>query len=246
MALPEIETLDGLAVFLDFDGTLVEIAERPEAVRVTPEARSILARLSRRLGGALAIITGREIEAIDAFLPGLALPVAGVHGLVRRGADGEIHVSDHARLPVERIASRLEPLMERAPELLLEPKAGSLALHYRARPDLQEACLSAMRRAVEDIEAAVLLEGKSVIEAKPAGRDKGSAVEDFLQEPPFAGRRPLYAGDDVTDEDAFGVVAARSGLTIKVGEGETRAAYRCDSPADLIAWLGQVEEANAT
>ena len=243
MALPELDNLETLAVFLDFDGTLVDLVDRPEDVEVTAQARSLLVRLSARLGGAVAIVTGREIEQIDAFLSSITLPVAGVHGVVRRGADGRYHDSHQASLPIERLASRLEPLLERAPELLLEPKGGSLALHYRARPDLEAVCLAAMERAIEDIDDAVLLHGKFVIEVKPEGRDKGLAIRDFMEEPPFSGRRPLYAGDDVTDEDAFGVVEALGGLTIKVGEGESSARYRAASPETLIEWLNKNLEA---
>ena len=243
MALPKLDNLGTLAVFLDFDGTLVDLVDRPEDVRLSPEARSLLVRLNARLGGALAIVTGREIDQIDGFLSGLTLPVAGVHGVVRRGADGRYHDSDHAILPIERLASRLEPLLERAPDLLLEPKGGSLALHYRARPDLEATCLAAMERAIEDIPEAVLLHGKFVIEVKPEGRDKGLAIRDFMAEPPFSGRRPLYAGDDVTDEDAFGVVEALGGLTIKVGEGESAARFRATSPDALIDWLNETLEA---
>jgi trehalose 6-phosphate phosphatase len=237
MALPQLDTLEALAVFLDFDGTLVEIAERPEGVRVPPELRGLLARLSGTLGGALAIVTGREIEAIDGFLPGLSLPVAGIHGLERRSADGHLHQPPKGALPIERIASRLEPLLEHGEGLLLEPKGASLALHYRARPELEELCLEAMRRATGDLAQVTLLQGKCVIEVKPKGYDKGRAVESFLAEAPFKGRRPLYAGDDVTDEDAFGVVETHGGLTIKVGEGETKARYRVPSPGALLDWL---------
>ena len=243
MALPELPDLETLAVFLDFDGTLVDLADRPEAVEVPQEVRALLARLSARLGGALAIVTGREVETIDRFLSGLTLPVAGVHGVIRRGADGRYHDSHHETLPVERLASRLEPLLERAPDLLVEPKGGSLALHYRARPDLEAACLAAMERAIEDLPDAVLLHGKFVIEVKPKGRDKGIAIRDFMAEPPFSGRRPLYAGDDVTDEAAFEVVESLGGLTVKVGDGDTLARYRCASPADLTGWLAKSLEA---
>ncbi|WP_455374536.1 trehalose-phosphatase [Limibacillus halophilus] len=237
MALPQLDNLEALAVFLDFDGTLVEIAERPEGVLVPPELRSLLARLSGALGGALAIVTGREIDAIDRFLPGLSLPVAGIHGLVRRSADGHLHQPPEGAFPLERVASRLEPLLERGEGLLLEPKGASLALHYRARPELEGACLEAMERATGDLADVTLLHGKCVIEAKPKGYDKGRAVQRFLAEPPFQGRQPLYAGDDVTDEDAFGVVEALGGLTIKVGEGETKARYRAASPEVLADWL---------
>ena len=121
--------------------------------------------------------------------------------------------------------------------LLIERKSGSIALHYRLRPDLEETCVAAVDRAVAAAESIHLMRGKMVIEAKIDGCNQGNAVEDFLSEQPFSGRVPLFAGDDVTDEDAFQVVNALNGITIKVGPGDTHAQYRAKSTADFLDWL---------
>lgn len=235
MAIPALEA--GAALFLDFDGTLVDLAHHPEAVAVRPGVRRALARLAPALGGALAIVTGREIARIDAFLAPLVLPVAGVHGLARRDAAGRVHAAAVPRGALDGIEAALAPLLARGPELVLERKAAGLALHYRACPELGPACRAAMQAALEAAPGIELKEGKMVLEAKPAGADKGTAVEAFLAEPPFAGRRPVFAGDDVTDEDAFRVVNARGGVTIKVGAGASVAAHGLPDPAALARWL---------
>jgi trehalose 6-phosphate phosphatase len=225
------------ALFLDFDGTLVEIADHPELVQFSQDTRSALTRLYSALGGALAVITGREIGDVDSFLKPLHLPVAGVHGLNRRRADGVVHsalINDRAILELNE---RVQTFIADTEGLLFEQKSGAIALHYRCRPDLEQACIEAMDQATRDLEGIHLIRGKMVIEAKACITDKGGAVEDFLREPPFAGRMPVFAGDDVTDEDAFAVVNRRRGVSIKVGPGETRAQYLADDITEFLHWL---------
>jgi trehalose 6-phosphate phosphatase len=244
MQLPITAEPAAIAWFLDFDGTLVEIAERPDAVLLEERTRLTLERLHRLSGGALAIITGREIATIDTFLAPLHLPIAGVHGLTRRDFAGGVHepTPDPAFLMVA--ASIVEPLARTAPELVVERKAGALALHYRARPDLEDACLAAMEAVAARCNDVRLVRGKMVIEARTDGADKGSAVAAFLAEPPFLGRRPLFAGDDVTDEDAFAEVNARGGISIKIGPGATAARWRADDASTFLAWLARVVAAS--
>jgi trehalose 6-phosphate phosphatase len=230
------------AIFLDFDGTLVEFAERPDLVQLSPVTRDALTRIYAALGGALAVITGRDISDVDKFLEPLHLPIAGVHGMKRRSTDGLVHgpVVD-ARI-VAALSDRLQPFVGRSEGLLLERKPGSIALHYRARPDLEAECVAAMDDAVHGVEGIHLIRGKMVIEAKADASDKGGAVEGFLSEFPFAGRTPLFAGDDVTDEDAFAAVNSRQGISVKVGPGETRARYRADSIPEFLDWLQGVAD----
>lgn len=242
MTLPDPLSSQDVALFLDFDGTLVEIAGHPEAVVLGEATRAALVILSEQLGGALAIITGREIAAIDGFLDPLRLPVAGVHGLARRNASGHFSPAPDNAEFVEEAVERLRPLVDSEDGLMLERKAGSLALHYRARPELEAACLAAFEGAVNGTPGIELKRGKMVLEAKPAGTDKGTALIDFMSEQPFAGRTPVFAGDDVTDEDAFRQVNALEGISIKVGNGPTLAQYRADTTADFLSWLEKSAE----
>jgi trehalose 6-phosphate phosphatase len=219
------------ALFLDFDGTMVDIAPQPHAVEVPQPLLDVLQELDSLLGGAVAVISGRPIEQIDAFLHPLKLAVAGVHGAERRSADGELHLMNTH--PLDRVEAAAQALVDQHPGLLLENKRGSLALHYRQRPELEDLCLQAMQQAVEASPGLTLLRGKMVVEAKPGGASKGRAIEAFLSEPPFAGRRSVFIGDDITDEVGFSTVQHLGGIGIKVGEGATVAWGRLPDPAAL-------------
>jgi trehalose 6-phosphate phosphatase len=237
MTLPDLRNPDRYALFLDFDGTLVAIADRPDDVRLDPGTRVALADLNALLGGALAIITGREIAAVDRFLAPLRLSIAGVHGLMRRDARGRTWTSSFdAGLPAA-IEQAVLPLLRKYPGLRMERKFGAVALHYRDHPELEQASLDALEKAVCDLKETEIKRGKMVIEVKAIGGNKGAAVADFLKEEPFAGRRPVFAGDDITDEDAFVLVNARDGISIKVGPGGTAATYRTAGTADFLEWL---------
>ncbi|HZV20693.1 MAG TPA: trehalose-phosphatase, partial [Hyphomicrobiales bacterium] len=186
----------------------------------------------------VAIVTGREIEAIDAFLAPLKLPVAGVHGYERRNG-GEVTVYEKR---AEESAARffesiLRSFVSHNSGLLLENKRGALALHYRLRPELEPLCLSLVEDAAARLPGVVLTRGKMVIEARLHTATKGTAIGDFLKEPPFRGRVPFFAGDDVTDEDAFVTVNALGGISIKVGPGKTVAKNRVGSVNDFLNWL---------
>jgi trehalose 6-phosphate phosphatase len=219
------------ALFLDFDGTMVDIAPQPHAVEVPLPLLGILRELDEYLDGAVAVISGRPIEQIDAFLHPLRLAVAGVHGSERRSSDGKLHLMNTH--PLDLVEAAAQDLVDRHPGLLLENKRGSLALHYRQRPELEDLCLQTMQQAVEASPGLTLLRGKMVAEAKPGGASKGRAIEDFLREPPFAGRTPVFIGDDITDEAGFSTVQRLGGLGIKVGEGSTVAWRRLPDPAAL-------------
>lgn len=237
MPLPILSDPNQIAFFLDFDGTLVELADRPDAVRLAARTRDALARLIDVTSGAVAIITGREIADLDRFVAPLRLPAAGIHGLTRRSPTGKSYafppVTDFLRYADEI----LEPLVLKEPGLLLERKSNAVALHYRARPDLEAACGSVMALLAAACPGIQVKRGKMVFEAKPTGADKGTAVLDFLKEPPFAGRRPIFAGDDVTDEDAFATVNLLDGITIKIGPDTTVARHRAGDTAVFLEWL---------
>ncbi|HEY8047725.1 MAG TPA: trehalose-phosphatase, partial [Ramlibacter sp.] len=155
------------ALFLDFDGTLVDIAPQPEAVVVPSPLVDLLGRLHSYLGGALALISGRPIAQIDEFLQPLVIPAAGVHGAERRSVNGEIVLS--ATHPLDAVEHAAQALLARHPALRVETKRGSIALHYRQAPELEDECVAAMRAAVEQSPGLTLLRGKMVVEAKPGG-----------------------------------------------------------------------------
>jgi trehalose 6-phosphate phosphatase len=237
MDLPDLRNPHQLALFLDFDGTLVAIANRPEDVRLDPHTREALADLNRLLSGALAIVTGREIAAVDRFLAPLRLSIAGVHGLMRRDAQGKTYASEFDSGLPAAIERAVRPLLAKHPDLLVERKYGALALHYRGHPELEQASIEALENAVGALHETEIKRGKMVIEVKAIGGNKGAAVADFLKEKPFTGRRAVFAGDDVTDEDAFVLVNARDGISIKVGPGATHATYRTAGTAEFLEWL---------
>jgi trehalose 6-phosphate phosphatase len=223
------------ALFLDFDGTLAELAPSPDQVCVAPELVPTLWALAERLHGAMAIITGRPIDQIDGFLKPLMLTVAGVHGAQRRvpGEPMELVASP----PLDRVVAVAEELARRHPGLLVERKKVALALHYRQAPELEALCLLKLAEAVEFVPGLELIHGKMVVEIKPAGISKGGAIEHFMRQAPFAGRRPVFIGDDETDESGFDVVQRQGGYGIKMGEGHTIAHHRMADPASLRLWL---------
>lgn len=239
MALPEIRDAGRYALFFDFDGTLADIAQRPDDVQVSAETRTTLEALRGALSGAVAIISGREISSVDHFLP-LHLAISGVHGLTRRDADGRLHAPDIDTGGVQHVEERLAPFVSGNPGLILERKAGAIALHYRQRPELEAESLAAMHAAIEGQNGFKLRPGKMVIEALAHESNKGAAIESFLTEPPFIGRVPVFAGDDVTDEDGFALVNSRHGISIKVGVGATQAQYRARNTQELLSWLRDV------
>jgi len=223
------------ALFLDFDGTLADLAPQPEAVQLAAGLVPALARLSTLLDGALAIVSGRTLADLDGFLAPLRLPAAAEHGAQRRIAGG---VAMSVAAPdLQEVARRAAELMVHHPGLRVEVKSAAVALHYRHAPELEALCLQAMQQAAASTPGVELLRGKFVFEVKPSGVSKGTAIEAFMAEPPFAGRIPLFAGDDTTDEAGFSAVQFMGGEGIKVGEGATLARFRCASPAALRQWL---------
>ncbi|GLQ08445.1 trehalose 6-phosphate phosphatase [Devosia yakushimensis] len=227
-----------LAIFTDFDGTLVELADTPDAIDVPVSLAHQLERTARELNSAFAVLTGREIEDIDKYLAPLTLPVAGAHGTQRRRADGFVETVDPAAvLAAEEIAHAIEPLVVAHPELVMEAKEGAVALHFRQAPELEDVCRHAMEEAVNSVTDFTLVAGKMVIEARPRSMSKGTALRAFMQEEPFLGRTPIFIGDDTTDEDGFIAAQELGGVGIKLGEGETSARMRIANVASVHALL---------
>jgi trehalose 6-phosphate phosphatase len=225
------------ALFLDFDGTLADLAPQPEAVQVVAELVPVLRQLAAQLSGALAIVSGRKLADLDGFLAPLLLPAAAEHGAQRRPPQGElIRLASPDLQEAARLATALAA---RHAGLRVEIKTATVALHYRQAPELQALALQVMLEAAHSTPGVELLRGKSVFEIKPAGISKGTAIEAFMAQAPFAGRLPLFAGDDTTDEAGFSAVQHLGGEGIKVGKGATLAHYRCQAPAALRQWLQQ-------
>jgi trehalose 6-phosphate phosphatase len=228
------------AYFFDLDGTLVEFADTPAGIRVTQELRTLLARVHDSVGGAAALISGRPIAEIDSLFPETRLPVAGQHGAERRNGAGAWtrHEPEQDLTPVRR---RLAEAIIDKPGLLLEDKGLSLALHYRRIPNLAGFVHQTMEAILADLDGEYALQqGKSVLELKPAGKDKGRAVLEFMAEAPFAGRTPAFVGDDATDEYGFATVNELGGHSIKVGAGETVARWRLANVTAVQAWLRSI------
>lgn len=234
---------DGIALFLDIDGTLLDIAPLPDAVKVPEGLRDTLSALYRALDGALAVVSGRSIRQIDQLFKPLVLPATGEHGFEMR------------RVPHEKV-ERLQPptalnllrpgvneLIKHMPGVLPEYKGSTIALHYRQIPTQAEA----LHRAIDSMLAAysedyVIQTGKMVFEIKPRGVDKGRAITQMMMAPPFESRVPVFAGDDDTDEYGFEAVRKLGGRAIHVGAGHPAADTALESPAQVRAWLMELAE----
>jgi len=227
------------AYFLDIDGTLIDIADTPDAVRVDIALLDLIARLHRASGSAVALVSGRTISDIESRLGMPRLPLAGQHGLERRDAAGRLWI--HAAPPAAKFAIKeaLEPVLARHPGLLIEDKGMTLALHYRLAPHLAAYAHRLMTRLATAAGAGLEVQrGKCVAEIKPSGIDKGTAVTEYLAEPPFMGRRPVFIGDDLNDEHGFAEVNKLDGISIKVGKGASCARFRLPDVAAVRRWLG--------
>ncbi|MDP3836211.1 MAG: trehalose-phosphatase [Hydrogenophaga sp.] len=233
------------ALFLDFDGTLADLAQRPDAVLIPPALVALLHGLHQRLDGALALVTGRAREDLEPMLASpWPWPAAFEHGAVRLSVHGGLTASRPDGLT--RAIDAADNLVARHSGLVLERKQTSMSLHFRLAPALEALCVDTLARAIADDPGLQLLHGKAVVEVKSNRVSKGLAIEAFMQEAPFAGRMPLFAGDDVTDEAGFDVVQRLGGVGIKVGDGPSLARHRCPSPEALRAWLADAFFVNTT
>jgi len=231
------------ALFLDVDGTLLDIAPSPDLVVVDEPLLALLTALRTATDGALALISGRSIATLDRIFRPLKLDCAGVHGAELR------HGGHYRRLMAgspplrDLVAHHLAPLTKRWPEILIEDKSVALALHFRlAQPDAALAIEHCVTDMLDQLGPAWRRQqGAKVIEIVPAAADKGMAIEHLMALPPFLGRQPVFAGDDLTDESGFAFVRARHGHGILVGPPRpTAARYALSSPTALRRWLWDV------
>lgn len=231
-----------LAVFLDIDGTLLSFRERPEEVTLHDALRWTLQKLCHQLDGAVALVSGRTLADIDRIFHPLGLSAAGLHGLERWLSDGTRQDSCEAAA-LAHVRPELKRLVGRYRGIVLEDKGRAVALHYRGVPNVGPDLVARVRDLVAaDADTLTILDGKMVVEVKPRHADKGSAIAAFLAETPFAGRVPVFLGDDVTDEDGFRAVNQVSGISVRVdgqdgGNRETAACYRLPDEAAVERWL---------
>jgi trehalose 6-phosphate phosphatase len=228
----------GWAYFFDIDGTLLALADSPNGVRLDPGLQRLVEALYRSAGGAVALISGRSLEDVDRLFPGTRFPAAGQHGIERRDAGARISRHAFPDRELDWARQRLSQAAITHPGLLLEDKGLSLALHYRRAPWLAGYAHRLVRACGKRLGAQFCVQaGKRVVELKPTGKDKGIAVQEFMQEEPFRGRTPVFVGDDLTDEYGFATVNHLHGHSIKVGRGATAARWRLSDIEAVRAWL---------
>ena len=226
---------DGIALFLDFDGTLVDIAPTPDAISVPHDLAERLAALSARLDGRLALVSGRSIEDLESHLGSLAVARAGSHGSDCRNATGD----PVGEPPAGLAQSTRDPIAAFAEKegFALEEKAHGMALHYRSDPSLEGVAQEFSEQLAREHQVQVK-RGKCVIELVAPGTDKARAVDTFMQTAPFAGAKPVFVGDDVTDEDGMRAAIASGGFGIAVGKRPSdNARYKLASVAAVREWL---------
>jgi trehalose 6-phosphate phosphatase len=233
--------LDRYAILLDVDGTIVDIAPTPDAVRAPQSLRRTLRRLLERTGGAIALVSGRPLESLDRIFAPLLLPAVGGHGAEMRPAVDET---------AHRLPAKLDPALRRqiltiakvGPGVMVEDKGYSMALHYRTAPEHEDAIKGAIAAIRGRLPSGLIevLPGKSVIEVKAAGFNKGTALRELMRYPNFAGRRPIFIGDDTTDEAAFAVMPEFRGVPICVGCEVAGIPNRFETPGDVRRWLARV------
>lgn len=233
---PPQTLLRDAALFLDFDGTLVPIADRPDAISVAPDLVSLLERLQDRLDGRLTLISGRASADVRRWLGPLQIAVVGSHGLEREG------IAIHRSAMFEEGVRQLRLVQAQHAGVLLEEKPMGAALHFREAPHAEEAC----RAAANHVAASTGMQvqpGKMVFEIKPADGDKGTAIKALMEEPASAGRRAVFIGDDLTDEHGFSVVRELGGAGVLVGEErDTAATHRLPDVASVHRWLYEASE----
>lgn len=240
--------LGKVAILLDIDGTILDLAPTPREVRVPPTLLQSLQRLWDATSGAIAFVSGRPVRDIDEIFAPLRLPAIGGHGAEFRAVTGG--EPEHSQRPPldASVRHRLAEIAQAHPRILLEDKGYSVALHYRLAPQMEQfvreaasaICADSLRMPLE------LLPGKAMVEIKESGFSKASGVRKLMTLAPFAHRRPIFFGDDVTDEDVFAIMPEYDGIAIAVGEKFAGRANHMDQPADVRRWLREVSQCKAS
>jgi len=234
--------LDQCALLLDIDGTLLDLAPTPREVWVPPGLAETLNRLAERTSGALALVSGRSLNDIDLIFAPEQFSAVGGHGAEMRIAIDNEAVATHAPPMDKELKRRLAAIARLSPGILLEDKGYSLALHYRLAPHAEKAIYAAVSLIRADLPNAPIevLPGKCVCEIKHSGFDKASGVRELMAQEPFKGRRPIFIGDDVTDESVFAIMPDLGGLAYSVGRRAQGVAGHFDEPGDVREWLARL------
>ena len=232
----------GWALFLDVDGTLLEIAETPQGVHVPTNLKQLLDEVRWRLDGALALVSGRSLANLDQLFSPLRFIASGVHGCERRTKDGHVLRPEVDAATIARVRTQLSEFVRGHEGLLLEDKHYAVAMHFRRAPEMRDEVYRIMNDVLVQLGPTFALQaGKSVLELRPGAWTKGSSITAFMQEAPFIGRTPVFIGDDVTDEDAFEVVNEMAGVSIRVGNpAATLARHRLGGVSEVLRWLQTV------
>jgi trehalose 6-phosphate phosphatase len=227
-------------LFLDVDGTLLELADTPQAVVVDEELKTLLVDVALRLGGAVALVSGRSIAYLDELFAPLKLPAAGLHGIERRKASGESQGANYMDAQLRDARVSLSSFVDSHPGTLLEDKGRTLAVHFRMAPEFESNVRQAVTAAARPLRPNYhVQEGKMVLEIKPSGFTKATAIEEFMREPPFSGRTAVVVGDDLTDQAGFRAVEAIGGISIAVGN-RVQGQWRFDNPSAVRRWLASI------
>ena len=236
-------TLPSSAVLLDVDGTILDLAPTPLEVVVPPDLTVALQLLSKRVDGALAFVSGRPLAELDLFFAPLKLPSIAVHGAELRLGDGTVHRSTTFLDP--ELKAEIACVADDKPGVVIEDKGYSIAIHYRQAPHLGHEVRDEVSAVCARFSSARLeiLPGKSVLEIKQPSFNKGTAVRDLMQHAPFRGRRPIFIGDDVTDEAAFEVLPEFDGIGFSVGREVQGIAGTFETPTDVRRWIGEMVRA---
>jgi trehalose 6-phosphate phosphatase len=241
------QRLDDCAILLDIDGTLLDLAPTPREVWVPPGLSKTLNRLLEKSSGALALVSGRSLNDIDLIFAPDQFPAVAGHGAeMRISADGEA-VATHAPPMDKELKRRLAAIAKLSPGILLEDKGYSLALHYRLAPHAEKAIYEAVSLIRADLPNAPIevLPGKCVCEIKQAGFTKATGVTELMTLEPFKGRRPIFIGDDVTDESVFAIIPDFGGLAFSVGRRAIGVADYFDEPREVREWLARLVDDEA-
>jgi len=227
-------------LFLDVDGTLIELTDTPSQTETDAEIKFLLREVAERLGGAVALVSGRRISTLDMLFAPLKLPAAGLHGVERRKADGKIQGASFVDSQLDRARAAMKIFVDAHPGTLLEDKDRTIALHYRMAPQFEQTARESVLGIAKQLGSNYHIQGgKMLFEIKPRGFSKATAIQAFMKESPFNGRRPVFAGDDCTDQDGFGMVEAHGGISIGVGERVQGQFYLPDVAA-VRTWLQRI------
>ncbi|MEP6549500.1 MAG: trehalose-phosphatase [Gammaproteobacteria bacterium] len=231
-------------LFLDVDGTLIELTDSPLETFAEPALKTLLGQVSERLGGAVALVSGRSIDYLDALFDPLRLPAAGLHGVERRKSSGEMHGASFVDAQLNQARNSVHALLQEHPGTSVEDKGRTIAVHYRMAPHWEAVLRDSLAAIAKPLGSNYhIQEGSMVFEIKPRGFTKASAIKAFMTEAPFSGRKPVFVGDDLTDQDGFRMVEDQSGISIAVGD-RVHGQYRLENAGAVRTWLQGIAELN--